>query len=157
MMTQPRLLCVLLILSSLACSSRRAEHAATPIAGAIHIQSFGGKADGTTDNTQAIAAAIEAASINGGVVQLSSDDVGINPSVDPNVPGVLPIFKDITVEDLHCESARTAIVLRGLAQSHVENVNLKNVSITATEGADVSFTRVKAVNPTVNVQAKAAP
>ena len=78
-------------------------------------------------------------------------DVGNNPMVDPNTPGVLPIFRNILVEDLVCENANTAIVLRGLPQSQIENVKLRNVSITATSGVDVSYTNVKATDVSVHV------
>lgn len=80
-------------------------------------------------------------------------DVGNNPTVDPNTPDVLPVYRNIVVEDLVCESARTAIVLRGLPQSQIEKVRFENVSIIATEGSDISYAGLKSRNLSVKVEA----
>ncbi len=50
-----------------------------------------------------------------------------------------PIAKDIWIENFTCDAAPTAINLQGLNESHIENVNLKNVTIKSNKGALVDF------------------
>lgn len=81
-------------------------------------------------------------------------DVGNNPGVKQTDPAGVPVYRNITIENLHCESAVTAIVLRGLPDSPITGLKLKNVSITADlpgviSGADLTdFQNVK-VRPTI--------
>jgi polygalacturonase len=50
-----------------------------------------------------------------------------------------PIAKNFWIENFTCEKAPTAIRLEGLNESHIENVNLKNVTITCDKGAIVDY------------------
>ena len=47
----------------------------------------------------------------------------------------------MTVENLICESADTAIVLRGLPESPITGVTLRGIQITAGKGSSVSDVR----------------
>src|SRR6185295_18732235 len=65
-----------------------------------------------------------------------------------------PIFKDIRIENFTCANSPDALEILGLKESHVENVLLKNVTITSQRGAKLdyatNFTRdnVKITNST---------
>jgi exo-poly-alpha-galacturonosidase len=65
---------------------------------------------------------------------------------------VLPILKDVVVENIHCQNAATAITIAGLPNSPIENVSFKNCNISARAGASIdnasgiSFSNV-VINP----------
>ena len=46
-----------------------------------------------------------------------------------------PAFRNITIEDIICKGAKTAIHFNGLPEQKIENVTLKNIYMTATYGA----------------------
>lgn len=74
-------------------------------------------------------------------------DVGNNPPVDQSGPEGVPAYRNIVVENLECDSAVTAIVLRGLPDSPIRNLTLKNIQITSNESATISGCEdVKIVN-----------
>ncbi len=50
-----------------------------------------------------------------------------------------PVAKNIYVENLTCDYAPQAILIRGLNESHIENISLKNVKIAADKGASVDL------------------
>jgi polygalacturonase len=50
-----------------------------------------------------------------------------------------PVANNIWIENFTCEKAPQAISLLGLNESHIENVTLKNVTITSNKGAVVDF------------------
>jgi polygalacturonase len=70
---------------------------------------------------------------------------------DPT-PEMIPAYRNITIEDVTCASAKIAVRLMGVRQSPIENVTLKNVFITAQEGLDISHTQVKTENLTIRVR-----
>jgi polygalacturonase len=50
-----------------------------------------------------------------------------------------PIAKDFWIENLTAENCPTAISFLGLNESHIENINLKNVTIKSVRGATVDY------------------
>jgi polygalacturonase len=68
-------------------------------------------------------------------------DVGNNPSVDQSGKEGIPALRNIAVENLNCDGAATAIIIRGLPESPIEGVSLRDVKITAKEGTTVSDAR----------------
>src|SRR5215212_7771939 len=50
-------------------------------------------------------------------------DVGNNPEVDQSGPDGIPAIRDVTIENLHCEGAAKAIVIRGLPEAPIERVS----------------------------------
>jgi polygalacturonase len=50
-----------------------------------------------------------------------------------------PVFKNIRVEDFVCKNVPQAMEILGLKESPVEDVVLKNVTITATRGARLEY------------------
>jgi DNA sulfur modification protein DndE len=76
-------------------------------------------------------------------------------SIETNLPPVTdetPQFRKIYIENLICRGARKAIVLEGLPEMLLRDIELKNVSINADEGVSVtdaeniSFTNVRVEN-----------
>ena len=65
-------------------------------------------------------------------------DVGNNPDVDQSGPEGVPIFRDITIENLTCDGAADAIQIRGLQESPVQGVTLNNIHIKATRGIKIT-------------------
>lgn len=69
----------------------------------------------------------------------------------PKVDETTPAFKNIHVENLVSRNARRAMFFNGLPEMNIENINVKNVSITAAIGAelveskDIVFENVKIV------------
>jgi len=68
-------------------------------------------------------------------------DVGNNPGVDQTSPEGIPAIRNITVENLTCWSADTAIVLRGLPDSPITGVTLRDIRIAAKKGTTISDVR----------------
>jgi polygalacturonase len=69
-------------------------------------------------------------------------DVGNNPAVDQSGKDGIPTVRNVVVENLTCDGAATAIVVRGLPDSPVENVTLRDIAITgARQGTAVIDTR----------------
>ena len=68
---------------------------------------------------------------DGDVVNVELIDI---PAVDETTP----VFRNIYVEDLVCRNARRAMHFNGLPEMNIENINVKNVSITAEIGAELS-------------------
>jgi polygalacturonase len=56
----------------------------------------------------------------------------------PPVTEETPAFKDIHIENLVCRGAKNAIVLQGLPEMPLDNITLKNVSITSQFGVSVT-------------------
>jgi polygalacturonase len=67
----------------------------------------------------------------------------------PAVTEETPAFKDIHIENLICRGAKSAIVLQGLPEMPLDNITLKNVSITSqlgvsvTDAQDITFENVR--------------
>ncbi len=81
------------------------------------------------------------------------DDSG--DATQTNVPALTeatPQFRDIHIENLVCRGAQKAIVLQGLPEMPIQNITLKNVSITAqngvfvTDAAGIKFENVQVEN-----------
>jgi polygalacturonase len=69
-------------------------------------------------------------------------DVGNNPDVEQSGPDTVPAIRNVTIENLSCDGAATAIVLRGLPESPVAGVQMRDVTITgAGKGTTISDTR----------------
>jgi polygalacturonase len=68
-------------------------------------------------------------------------DVGNNPAVDQSGPEGVPVIRNVTVENLTCDNADTAIVLRGLPESPIDGVTLRDIRITAKQGSTISDVR----------------
>lgn len=67
----------------------------------------------------------------------------------PPVSETTPAFRDITIRNVVCRGARTAIWVQGLPEMPVRNVRFENVAITATRGVkliDVTGIRFERVN-----------
>jgi polygalacturonase len=66
-------------------------------------------------------------------------DVGNNPDVDQSGREGIPTVRNIKIENLKCDGTRQAIILRGLPESPIEGVMLRDVHITdAKNGAEIS-------------------
>jgi polygalacturonase len=66
-------------------------------------------------------------------------DVGNNPGVDQSGKDGIPVIRNVLVERLTCDGAAQAIVIRGLEDSLIENVTLKDVHVkNAKEGMRIS-------------------
>ena len=63
---------------------------------------------------------------------------GTGESPIPPVTEATPQFKDIHIEDVVCRGADTAIFLQGLPEMPLQNITLKNVSITSQKGVFVT-------------------
>jgi polygalacturonase len=62
-------------------------------------------------------------------------------ALQTNLPPVsegTPQFRDIHIENVVCRGAQSAIVLQGLPEMPIQNITLKNVSITAQKGVFVT-------------------
>ena len=57
-----------------------------------------------------------------------------------------PAFKNITIEDIICKGAKRAIYFNGLPEQKIENVTLKNINMTAVEGAIFNQTKGLTIN-----------
>jgi polygalacturonase len=69
-------------------------------------------------------------------------DVGNNPDVDQGGKEGLPIIRNVTVDNLTCDGAAQAILIRGLPESAIESVTLRDVHIkNAKEGTLISGTK----------------
>jgi hypothetical protein len=68
-------------------------------------------------------------------------DVGNNPNVDQSGPDGIPVIRNVTVENLICDGADTAIVIRGLTDSPITGVTLRDIRITAKKGTTISDVR----------------
>jgi len=73
----------------------------------------------------------------GGKSPLDEND---NPNATnlPPVTEATPQFRDIRIENVVCRGAQKAIVLQGLPEMPIQNITLKNVSITAQNGVFVT-------------------
>jgi polygalacturonase len=66
-------------------------------------------------------------------------DVGGNPNVDQSGRDGLPVIRNVLVENLKCDGAATAIVVRGLPDSPIEAVTLRGIQIQgAKEGVTIT-------------------
>ncbi|MVN90088.1 glycoside hydrolase family 28 protein [Mucilaginibacter aquatilis] len=83
---------------------------------------------------------------------------------DTNVPPVTeatPVFKDFWVSNVSCNGADRALMIRGLPEMAIKNINLENVSIKANKGIDIIegkditlknfYVEAKASAPLINV------
>jgi polygalacturonase len=85
-------------------------------------------------------------------------DVGNNPAVDQSGPAGVPAIRNVTVENLTCDSADAAIVFRGLPESPITGVALRDIRISAKKGWTVSDVRdLVAGNTAVTVTATTQP
>ncbi len=83
-------------------------------------------------------------------------DVGSNPDVDQSGPEGVPIFRNITIENVKCESAVTALLIQGLPQSPMTGITLRNLNITASD--PVTLTNApKAILENVIIKTGPAP
>lgn len=71
------------------------------------------------------------------VESLDDGDVLESKGDLPVVDETTPSFKNIYVENLVCRNARRAMFFNGLPEMNIENINLKNVSITSRIGAEL--------------------
>ena len=80
------------------------------------------------------------------------DDTATVETNFPPVTEATPAFKDIHIENLTCRGAKNAIVLQGLPEMPLQNITLKNVSITSqfgvtvTDAENISFENVRVEN-----------
>jgi DNA sulfur modification protein DndE len=65
-------------------------------------------------------------------------DVGGNPNVDQSGAEGVPVIRNVFVENLKCDSAATAIVVRGLPESPMTGIALSDIEITAKEGVTIT-------------------
>lgn len=85
------------------------------------------------------------------VESLEDGDVTPVEPVMPKVDETTPVFKDIYVKNLVSRNARRAMFFNGLPEMNIENINVENVSISATKGAelveskDITFKNVKII------------
>jgi polygalacturonase len=80
-------------------------------------------------------------------------------SAETNTPPVseeTPQFRDIHIENVICRGARKAIVLEGLPEMPIRNIELKNVSISSDEGVSVTDAE-KILFENVRVENKSGP
>ena len=66
------------------------------------------------------------------------DDTATTETNFPPVTEETPAFKDIYIENLVCRGAKNAIVLQGLPEMPLQNIRLRNVSITSQQGVAVT-------------------
>lgn len=66
------------------------------------------------------------------------DDMATTETNFPPATEETPAFKDIHIENLVCRGAKNAIVLQGLPEMPLQNITLKNVSITSRQGVSVT-------------------
>jgi polygalacturonase len=82
------------------------------------------------------------------------DETGGAETKFPPVTEETPAFKDIHIENVICRGARNAIVLQGLPEMPLDNITLKNVSITSqfgvavTDAENISFENVRVEDQT---------
>ncbi len=69
---------------------------------------------------------------------LEEGDEKPKETVIPSVDETTPAFKNIYIENLVCRNARRAMYFNGLPEMNIENINVKNVSITSKIGAELS-------------------
>lgn len=85
------------------------------------------------------------------VKKVNNEAITINMNYDPKdvpanpTPDQIPAYRNITIEDFTCNSAKTAVRILGLPQSIIENVKLKNITIDASESEDISCAQIKSV------------
>lgn len=83
------------------------------------------------------------------VESLEDGDVTPKETVIPAVDEKTPVFRNIYVKNLTSRNARRAMFFNGLPEMNIENINVENVSISATYGAelveskDITFKNVK--------------
>lgn len=83
------------------------------------------------------------------VESLDDGDVLASGASIPTIDETTPAFRNIFVENLVSRNARRAMFFNGLPEMNIKNINLKNVSITSTVGAelveskDIVFENVK--------------
>jgi polygalacturonase len=82
-----------------------------------------------------------------------ADESGERSTADlPPVTEETPQFRDIHIENIVCRGAQKAIVLEGLPEMVIRNIDLKNVSISANQGVfvtdaeGISFENVRVEN-----------
>ncbi|MDU1889973.1 MAG: glycoside hydrolase family 28 protein [Dysgonomonas sp.] len=82
---------------------------------------------------------------------LEDGDTTPKEEIIPAVDETTPAFKDIYVKNLTSRNARRAMFFNGLPEKNIENINVENVVISATIGAeiveskDIQFKNVKIV------------
>ncbi len=65
-----------------------------------------------------------------------------------------PVFKDFVMERIYCRGAQTAIMMRGIPESRIENISIKDATIyskngiTLTEAKNISLTNVNIFSTT---------
>ena len=64
----------------------------------------------------------------------------------PQADITTPAFKHITIEDIVCRGAKRAIYFNGLPEQKIEDVTLRNINMTAVEGALFNQTKGLTVN-----------
>lgn len=83
------------------------------------------------------------------VSRVNNEAITINMNYEPGsvpkdpTPEMIPTYRNITIEDFQCDDAKIAVRLLGVKQSPIENVTLKNITVTAKEGLDISHANVK--------------
>jgi polygalacturonase len=84
----------------------------------------------------------------------SDEAAATDPTNRPPVNEGTPQFRDIHIADVICRGAQKAVVLSGLPEMPIRNIDLKNVSITAqtgvflTDADGISFDHVQIENQT---------
>ena len=73
----------------------------------------------------------------GGKSPLDETAGALQTNLPPVTEGT-PQFRDIHIENVVCRGAQSAIVLQGLPEMPIQNITLKNVSITAQKGVFVT-------------------
>ncbi len=72
------------------------------------------------------------------VESLEDKDEVKQAEVIPAVDETTPAFRNIFIEDVNCSHARRALYFYGLPEQKIDNINIKNVSVHAKLGGEIS-------------------
>lgn len=76
----------------------------------------------------------------GTAVLISAFYPKVPPTISPApITRLTPLFHDITLEDVHAQGAREAMLVVGLPEAPIRNLRLNNVKIHATKGARLQY------------------
>lgn len=75
-------------------------------------------------------------------VEMLEDENGIPATpVLPAVDETTPTFRNIFISDIYCKNARRAMYFNGLPENKIDNIQVSNVKITSTLGAEIKESR----------------
>ena len=66
-------------------------------------------------------------------------DMKYSKTADAPKSETTPVFRNITIENFTCDAAPQAIWIVGLPESPIENLTLKNITISADKGAHAEY------------------